>query len=462
MTKIFILGLDGAPPKYILKEWKDKLPTISKLMDTGTYAVMNSTIPPSTIIAWSSFLSGKDASDLCIYDYMQRTHDSVRITNSNDVKCERLWDILGKSNKKGIFLNVPLTYPVMPINGIMVSDFLTPSFNNESVYPLEFKDEIKEVLGEDYMFDVSVGLASYKNIKESELIESTYKMTRQTIQLIHHVIDNKEWDVLMVVMIGTDRMQHRLWSFLDPTHRSHKPNSEFKDSILNYYIFIDSELAKIISKLDDDTVIIVASDHGFDKMDGRINLNDFLIKNGYLVLKEMPNKPTKLDVKNIDWTKTKAYTIGAYFGRISFNKKKPSGEGIVSEEECKILQDELIKLLSEIKDDKGRDMDTKFFKTQEIYAGKYADKAPDLYIYFDNLRWGVNNDVGNEGLYSWSTVMGGDDAGHAPQGVFIINGKDIPKSGLIKDINITDVTPTLLPILGIKDHPEMGGKNIFE
>jgi predicted AlkP superfamily phosphohydrolase/phosphomutase len=465
MGKMFILGFDGAPPKYVFNKWIDELPNIKKLKENGCFAQMNTCIPPSTCVAWNVMASGLDPSHVGIYGYTKRKdfdYYKNRLVNSRDIKCERVWDILTKYGKKSIVLDVPLTYPIeKPIDGLMVSGFLTPGFDTiNCTYPKSFKEEIKNVLNEDYYFDVNVGLASYKSVGKMQLIEKVYEMTAQRFKLIKHLILNKEWDLFFSVFIGTDRLEHIFWSSLDEDHKQFSENNEFKNVIKNYYIYLDNEVGKILKLLPDDVTLIIASDHGMDRMDGRFCLNDWLIKEGYLVLNEPPTEAKRLNLKTVNWSKTKAFALGAYFGRIYFNLEGREPQGIVKKEEYEDLQKELIGKLNVIKDDRGNDMQNQSFIPQEIYKGDTLNESPDLYFYFDNLRWGVNNDVGNDKLYALSTTIGSDDAGHAPKGIFIMSGKNVETKGKLEDIKLEDITPTILNQLGIEIPDKLKGEII--
>jgi predicted AlkP superfamily phosphohydrolase/phosphomutase len=207
------------------------------------------------------------------------------------------------------------------------------------------------------------------------------------------------------------------WADHDENHPRHNKESIYKNVIKNYYKMLDNELGDIIRLLPADTTIIVVSDHGMTGMEKRFNLNDWLLNKGYLVLKKMPDKPTKLDFNNVDWERTSAYAVGAYFGRIHFNGIKNKS----------ILRNSILNGLLKAGDS--------FYIPEIVYKGKYLDEAPDLYIYFNNQRIGVNNDVGNDGEYSDGTTEGVDDANHAPKGIFIINR---PGYGT-EEIEITDV-----------------------
>ena len=446
MPKLFVFGIDGAPPELLFDKWLDNLPNIKKLMENGIYAKANSTIPPSTIIAWNSMFSGKDSSEIGVFSYTYKDKDgNAKLVSSNRIKCRLLWDILGEQNKRSVVLYVPLSYPVKPINGCMVGDFLTPSVESDCAYPESIREKIKMLGNPEIFFDVAVGLGEHKALDPDVLLEKTYEMTDMQIKLLKDLIVNEKWDFFVGVMIGTDRLQHMLWNHFDETHRKYIKGSKHKNALRDYYSYIDKKLGEIIELIDEGTIIMVASDHGMIKQEGKININNWLIKEGYLVLKES----VKLDGKKrfstdfIDTEKTLAYGIGAYYARIYINKEKAGSDYTK-------IREELIEKIKNIPDDKGRKIETVIYKTEEVYKYTSDSECPDLIVYFDDLRWASNPDLGQESMYSWETAVGADSAGHSRQGCFIISGKGISNKGKIDDIDIRQVAPTILKLLNLR------------
>ncbi len=440
--KVFVFGIDGAPPNLVFGEWIDDLPNIKKLMKSGSFARLNSTIPPSTIIAWNSLLSGKDASEIGVFNYTYKDEQgNSKLVDSKKIKCDLIFDILGKENKKSVSLFVPLSYPVKPINGTRVSGFLTPGPNDKCCYPQELIEKIKSVKNPELFFDVAVGLAGHKGMEIKDLIEKTYEMTDMQIDLIKDLVKG-DWDFFMSVIIGTDRMQHMLWRHFDKTHRRFIENSEFKDALKNYYSYLDKKLGEVLSLLDKDTTVIVCSDHGMIKQEGKININNWLIQEGYLKLKEGVDLSEKkrFNTSFVDMENSKAYGGGAYNARV-YIKQGPDYEKI---------KQELIEKIKQIPDDKGNKLDTKVFDSKEIYKNPDLPECPDLTVYFDDLRWASNPDLGQEGLYSWETAVGADNAGHSRQGIFVISGENIKQQGNIGEIDIKDIAPTVLNLLDAK------------
>ena len=466
MSKVFVFGIDGMPPKMVFEDYIDELPNIRSLMEKGGYGKIKSTTPPSTIIAWSAFCSGRDPGELGVYSYTYRPKNSfadAKLVNSTLIRHKMLWDMLSEKGKRSIVLNVPLTYPAKPINGIMITDFLTPDFDSNCVYPEGFKEKMRDLLEEDYMFDVS-GFVGYKALEPKELLELTYKMTDMHIKLAKYLFENEKWDFFMCVIIGSDRLHHMLWKYTDKTHPEY--DEKFQDALKDFYKYLDKELGYFLERMDKDITIIISSDHGMVQTKGKININDWLIREGYLSLKQeygekILDKPLTLKMDMIDWAKTKAYEVGAYQGRIYINKKGREPFGIVDEYEYEKLRQELKKKLMAFKGMSNEKLNNEVFFPEEIYKRGFDIESFDLLVYFDDLTYSVNPDVGNKGLYSDRTTLGADSAGHHPYGSFIISGNKVKKFGNMGIIDILNVTPTILKIFDIKANEDLQGKPLL-
>lgn len=453
--KVFVFGIDGFVPELALDKYKKYLPTFSRLMHEGAYGKLASTVPPSSIVAWTTMASGRDPSETGIHSYTPKPgpHVSRRLTNSADVRVPLLWDILGKHQKTSVALNIPLTYPTKKVRGYMVSDFLTPAFDEKSVYPASFKPTVKKLSGgKDYPFDVADEFVKYKKLDLDHLIRETYRMTDIHLKVARHTWDALDWDLFFFVAIGSDRLHHMFWKHIDPAHPNHVKNSKYKNVILDFYRYLDAELAKFLAskKIDENTTIVIASDHGMARMVHRFNVNDWLRANGYLVLKPEAEllygeKPQRLNHEHIDWRRTRAIASGGYQGRIyCFGKNKPK------------LVAELARKLKVIRGVRGEKLDNKIFKGTDYR--KRDLEAADLIVYFDNLMYGVNNDIGNKGFYSLETSVGIDDAGHAPYGTLIIKDSHLTRRGKLSRADIMQVAPTILKALHLPEYTSLPGK----
>ncbi len=456
--KVFVLGIDGLVPRLVFDQYRAHLPTFSRLMKEGAYARLQSTVPPSSIVAWTSIASGKDPAQTGIHSYTNPPHKSrgTRLTTSQDVRVPLLWDILTTHHKKSIALNIPLTYPVRPINGFMVSDFLTPSFDTHSVYPLSYKKKITQLLkGKEYMFDVA-GFTGYKKMDLQAIVDKTYEMTDMHFTVANDLFRTADWDLFFMVAIGSDRLHHMFWRHIDPAHSQFVKNSKYKNVVLDFYTYLDAKLASFLKVLDTNphATVLIVSDHGMDKMEQRFNLNDWLIKKGHLTLTAEAKLLTTAGPKRleygpmIDWKKTVAVASGGYQGRIYLLEK--------NKEKRAKLKRSIMQQLAKIPGARGEQLENHVFDTATLYA-RVDSAAPDIIVYFDNLRYGVNNDVGNVGLYSTATTVGVDDAGHAPLGSIIIRSSDLLQTGDLGTLDILQVAPTILKALDLPEYKKLRG-----
>src|SRR5436305_1324326 len=142
-----IIGLDCAEPSLVLERWKDDLPTLGRLMDSGLSGRLRSVIPPITVPAWSCMMSSRTPGDLGIYGFRNRSdhsYDGLFIANGSSVRAPRLWDVVGRYGKRSIVVGVPGTFPPRPLNGVMISCFLTPSPSQRYTYPPMLRKEIEQ------------------------------------------------------------------------------------------------------------------------------------------------------------------------------------------------------------------------------------------------------------------------------------------------------------------------------
>ncbi|MGN6378852.1 MAG: alkaline phosphatase family protein, partial [Gaiellales bacterium] len=128
--RTMIVGLDCAPPEIVFDDMRSQLPVLSGLMDRGAWGPLRSCDPPITVPAWSCMMSSKDPGRLGVYGFRNRSdhsYDGLTFATNDKVREDRLWDILSAAGRRSVVLGVPQTFPPRPLNGDMVSCFLTPS-----------------------------------------------------------------------------------------------------------------------------------------------------------------------------------------------------------------------------------------------------------------------------------------------------------------------------------------------
>ncbi|HWG89815.1 MAG TPA: alkaline phosphatase family protein [Candidatus Thermoplasmatota archaeon] len=458
--RLMILGLDGAVPDFVFEAYAKDLPNLTRLREQGLWGRLRSTHPPITVPAWSVMFTSKNPGKLGITGFRnltRGTYDGQWIAFSDRVKEPRLWDLVGREGRDVIVHGVPQTYPPRPVRGCLTTCFLTPSRDRPWTWPLDLAEEIEAHLGRPYQFDVE----NYRREDKASLVEDIRAQSRLHYDTAEFLLSSKPWDLFIEVDMGTDRMHHGLWKLCDPQHRQFPGPNPLQHAILDYYKEADARVGRLLQLAGPDTIVLVVSDHGGKRMDGAINLNDWLVEEGYLVLKEPVTGTTPFDPSLVDWSRTKAWCLGGYYGRLFINKMGREPEGIVTEGEYEGLRSELIARISAIPDDQGRKLDTRVVRPEDVYTGPHVQDAPDLLVYFGDLHWRAHQGLGNASLWSHETEIGPDDATHDWDGVFILHDPARPGRGReLKGLDLRDVTPIALELLGLPIPNDLEGRSL--
>ena len=456
--KVLIIGLDCLEPSLVFDQWRDKLPTLSSLMDEGWYGRLESTIPAITVPAWMSMMTSRNPGSMGFYGFRNRknySYDDLFFANSTAVKVNTIWRILSRQRRKVVVLGVPQTYPPKPVNGCLVGCFLTPDTDSDYTYPRELKDEIRENIGE-YIIDVK----DFRTEDKQYLLEQIYKMTESRFKTARYLMDNKPWDFFMMVEMGPDRLHHGMWKYHDEKHVGYQPNSPYKNAIRDYYIHLDGRVTELLNSVErDKTAVFIVSDHGAKRMEGGFCFNDWLIKEDYLTLKEPVTEPKQIKNADIDWDNTRVWGSGGYYGRLFINVKGREPRGLIPKNEYESFRSELKEKLEAVEDHRGRPMGNRAFRPEDIYP-EVNGIAPDLIVYFGDLDWRSVGTVGNDSLYVFENDTGPDDANHSQHGMYIMAAPGMDNGGAKTDRHIMDISPTVLSLLGMNIPEDMEGKPI--
>lgn len=443
--KVLVIGLDCATPQLVFDRFAGELEHLSRLRQEGCWGELRSVIPAITVPAWACGMTSQDPGQLGIYGFRNRkdhSYGGLAMANSSAVRADAVWDIAGRAGRDVILVAVPPAFPPKPVRGCMVGCFLTPSTESEYTYPAELKGEIARVAS-DYKVDVD----NFRSEDKARILEDVHAMTKSRFSLFRHLLKTRPWDFAMMTEIGIDRVHHGFWQYFDERHHRFDPHNPYRTAVLDYYRAVDREVGAILAGVDDDTTVVVMSDHGAKLMAGGIRINEWLRQEGYLVLRDQPSVPTAFSVESVDWSRTKVWGEGGYYGRVFVNVRGREPEGIVDVGEYEGLRDELCRKLAAIADHEGRDIGTRVFKPAEIYR-VCNNVPPDLIVYFGDLDWRSVATVGGGALHTFENDTGPDDANHAEQGIFIMKGAGIEPGKALDGLEIVDCGPTFLRRLG--------------
>lgn len=265
-----IFGVDGLSFRVLHPLIKrGDLPNFARLQREGVEAEFISAIPAVTPPAWMSLATGLKPAKHGVFDFWEfdtasPSLKSKLVTHRKGGKA--IWNILSEYGKRVVVMNVPLTYPPDPVNGIMVSGLMTPSTSAPFTFPNVFKDELFKVVP-DYHIDLST-----EKIPAGQFVDAVLEMTEKRILLQEHLLSEHEWDFAFLSYVGPDRIQHRIWNAIE----------SLDHDATKYYRLLDDALGRVLSRLTPEDVLFVASDHGFVGARKWFYINEYLCRRNLL------------------------------------------------------------------------------------------------------------------------------------------------------------------------------------
>ena len=458
--RAMVIGLDCAPPEHVFDEYASDMPNLSKLRENGLWGPLESIVPPITVPAWMCMMTAKDPGTLGIYGFRNRkdhSYEGLAFATSWAVKEPTVWDILSEAGRDCIVMSVPPSYPPKPLRGVQIGCFLTPNDEVDYTYPKELKAELRQAAGE-FVFDVR----NFRTDDTQYIIDESYRMTDARFKNADYLLRTKPCDFFVMVEMAPDRLNHGIWSFIDPNHPRHRPDNPYRDALREYYRYLDDKVGELLeAHAGDDTAILVVSDHGAKAMVGGVCFNEWLAREGYLAFDgAIPSEVTPINKMKIDWTRTRAWGDGGYYGRLFLNVEGREPEGVIPRNDYEKVRGELIEKIESMVDHEGRPMGNRALKPEEIYSATNG-VAPDLIVIFAALQWRSVGSLGHGSVYTFENDTGPDEANHAEQGIFIITNAPGQANGRKDGLHIYDVHSTILELFGIDPAPGALGRSVL-
>jgi len=300
-------------------------------------------------------------------------------------------------------------------------------------------------------------------ISEEAFLKQTYDIDNQRQAMFFDALRRVRRGLVVCVFDAPDRIQHMFWRFSDEKHPAQRDTEaqkdDRKDVIREMYARMDKLVGRTIEKTGKNSALLVMSDHGFKTFRHGVDLNAWLLAEGYLKLKDEKRSSDRSYLADIDWDQTKAYAIG--LSGIYINQKGREGRGIVAKGgETEQLVRELCEKLTGLFDTRGGDVAVREAVAREhVYSGPYVEAAPDVILGYNKgyrVSWDsavgkCGPDVFVENAKAWS----GDHCIHPS----LVPGVLLSTLKLQADeANIVDLAPTVLDLLGVEKPTYMDGR----
>jgi len=433
--RVVVIGLDGTPYtflQYLLRE--GLAPNLARLLEEGDFARIHSVYPTVSSVAWSTYMTGVNPARHGVFGFVDRKPGTYEMTipTARALRAPTLWELLGQAGKRLIVMNVPVTYPPRPVNGLLVGCFLSPNLE-KATYPPELAGRL-ERLG--YRLDADAWKA--RRSKEAALQEVTDVLERR-VRAMFDLLDHDPWDFFQCHIMETDRLHHFLWEEMEQGHAAYAP------PFFAFYRRIDEMLGQLRGRLDDDTTLVVLSDHGFCTLKKEVYVNTWLHDRGWLRLEGAEPKLTGITSDSV------AYSLDP--GRILLNVagREPRG-GVPPGAPYEALREEIAAAALALRDpDDGTPIVAQVLRREEIYHGPLLEQAADL-ILVPTAGYDLKGALGKETLTFKGTELVGthtyDDA------MLYIQRQRIAPG----DWGIGDVMPTVLQLMGVEAPEGLDGK----
>jgi predicted AlkP superfamily phosphohydrolase/phosphomutase len=440
--RVVFIGLDGTPYTFMQRLIAEgRAPNAARLAGQGSLLRMDSVWPWVSSVAWSSMMTGVNPAKHNIFGFIDRDPATYKqfIPTGRNMRARTLWDVLGDAGKRVIVVNVPVTYPPRPVNGILVAGFLSPTLE-KAVYPASYLPTLKSL---GYIVDADPWKA--RESKDLALQEVNAALDAR-VRTLFHLLENEDWDYLHVHVMETDRLHHFLWQQMEEGHPTYAP------AFYEFYQRIDDMLGRLAATLDDDTTLMWMADHGFCTITKEVYVNRWLADNGWLKLRTVP-PDRKKGLDEIDPSSV-AYSLDP--GRVFIRVRGREKEGVVAPgAEYEALRDEIGAAALALRDpDSGAPIFQATFKREDLYHGPYLEQAADLILapydgydpkgplYKETLTYKGEELVG---MHTYDDAM------------LYVGGHEIPQARF----SVLDVMPTILDLMGMAQPPDLDGESLL-
>jgi predicted AlkP superfamily phosphohydrolase/phosphomutase len=508
--KVLFIGLDGGTFD-VLDPFMEAglMPRLKQFVKEGVRGPLETTIPPITPTAWVSFMTGKNPGKHGVFEFLLRRKGSGALpdlpVSSNSRDGLPFWDILGQMGKQAIVTNVPCTYPPKMVNGLMISDFLTPRGRRDFAYPDSLLAEIESRFGQYQLYITEV----YSPGKVDPILDQLFKELEYKTKVNLYLMKEYGWDVFATHYWSTDRFQHELWHLIDRSHPFFDPREydSHRDRIDEYWRAVDSTLGEMFDAAGSDTTVYLGSDHGFGAIKKFLCFNVWLIEEGLLVLRRdrmtrfkkllfnlgltpdlayrsamkmglahlrlsvgVTNRSKlfklanglMLSLQDVDWSRTVAFSKGNY-GQIFINLRGREAQGVVEAgAEYERVMRQVIEKLRALADPETRNpLIGPIWRREDLYTGPHTDDAPDIQFLPADM---THKPLGTLDLTSnkFITPVYGNSGDHRMHGIFIGRGPDLRRDARIEGARIIDYAPTILHTFGVEVPSDMDGRVLEE
>ncbi len=435
--RVFVLGIDGVPYTLIERFCAEGImPNLSKLHAANPPAQIDSVLPTVSNVAWACFQTGKGPGKFNIFGFVEVGRNmELRLPNAADLKSLTVQEIASAAGKRVISLGVPSSYPPREINGLMVGGFLAPQLA-KAVHPPERLSQLQQ-LGYQLDIDPMKARQDVGYLKQAAL--QAFNGRRKTTEAL---LAEDDWDLFILHVMDTDRVNHFMWRLWEENSPGDK---EFFE---DFYRQVDDFIGYLTGKLGQRDLLVIMSDHGFCLIRHEVELNRWLMAQGYLKLSGDPMAEMFGAISD----DSKAFALVP--GRIHLLAKETFGRGSVTAENYESTRDEIIAKLAQLRDPQTDEpICQRILKREEAFTGPYTSQGPDI-IVDPHDGYDLKASLGPGDVFSSSPITGM----HTYHDAYLMaHGAELTS----RRRSVTDVTRSILEALSVPVPADMDSQGIL-
>ncbi|HAK96495.1 MAG TPA: hypothetical protein DCM87_16270 [Planctomycetes bacterium] len=451
--KLAVLGLDGLFPECI-DAFADALPALARIRREGFAAPLRSTMPPYTPQAWTTMVTGVNPGRHGIAGFTRRTGGREELLDRTCIRARQLWDYLAAGEVSTGLLNVPLSYPAPQVPGFAIAGMLCPSPAAPGfAWPPPLAAELLDRVP-DYAIDIAV---KKKDFHDPRAAARLCAVLRARIRAARFLLETRPVDVFFCVLVALDRAFHLWFRYLDPRDPLSATGAaaEIRRALLPAFGEIDAFAAELAGRAEH---LLVVSDHGFRREEGKFYANRFLADHGLAVLRPSLRRTlSDVAIRLLGRDRLRRLLPKALIEReIEAAAPAPNGrafaaplaaQGIFAADED--ARAEVVRLLRDLRDPRsGAPLATALLAREELYAGPECARFPHVVIELAGGGIEVSPHLlGRECLHFAPEDWPGGH--HDRRGVWIARGPGIAPRDAHEPLGIEDVLPTALALLGL-------------
>ncbi|MFO8013081.1 MAG: alkaline phosphatase family protein [Phycisphaerae bacterium] len=491
--RVLVIGLDGMSQEALAAvTGRGAVPALASLLDGSVSGVLESTVPPFTCPAWPTMCTGVGPGRHGVFSFIHRDpkegRDGARIVASSDMHAPRFWQLAAEAGRRAAVLYVPTMYPADHVEPLFVSGFPGPDRPDVgAVYPPEAEPPLRRAIPEFQESNIHMQIRSQPGeTPEAARLRSIREHAEAEARRVRSTFDfaaRERLDLAMVVFSYPDRVFHPYYGCV-VTEGDDVPADHLalRDAIDAGFRRIDGAIGHLLETFGEPATVLVVSDHGFTRKRGAFYVGECLRQAGLLkpaglryLLSRLTRRGRVDDAAanllaedpwidpSINWRKTKVFAAHDHERGLFVNLAGRGPTGVVAADEYDDVLDRAREAVVAVRDPETGERPVRSARRrEEVYAGPYVDRAPDLVLEMES-GWHLRRKLasrrrGRIPLRRADGVMGI----HHPDGILLASGSAVRSGAVLERAHLADVAATVLALAGLAPAEPLDGRVLDE